>query len=700
MKKFLVVALTLLMVAAGLQLFAQEDPYLWLEEVLGKKSLQWVKTHSDKTAAELKAVPGFKSAYDTLLKDLNARDSITRVRKYGNYVYQNRQDAEHVRGLYCRTTLEEYRKPNPKWEPILDIDALAKKENENWVFKEWRGMVFNPTNPSRAMLHLSRGGGDAVVIREFDLDTRSFVKDGFTLKESKQWVFWRDNDYLFIATDFGKGSFTKSGFPRFVKLWKRGTPLKDAKTLLEVNENSIWVYARRLTCGDDYVELVTEGITFWKQITYVYKNGKLHKLDLPLDAELSGYFKKQLIVALKSDLKAGETIFKQGSLVSVKVADLLAGKPAYQLLIGPGPRVSVNDQFIHITKNMVLVPVLDNVKCKLLLYTQDKNGEWQTKRLPINENGALFLYQADERNDQCFFTYQNFLTPMSIYMVDGAGGKVEKLKSAPHRFNPDSLMVKQNHAVSKDGTRVPYFMVMRKDLKLDGNNPTLLYGYGGFRASTTPSYSGPRGKLWFEKGGVYVTANIRGGGEFGPQWHKAAILKNKRKSYEDFIAVAEDLVKRKVTSPEKLAIRGASNGGLLVGAVFTMRPDLFKAVVCRVPLLDMKRYTKLLAGASWAAEYGDPDDPDMWNYIKTYSPYHNVKKGLKYPKVFFVTSTRDDRVHPGHARKMAAKMMDMGYGLYFYENTEGGHGAAANNKQRAFMNALSYAYLYKMLMGK
>lgn len=695
MKKILIVLTVLFVIMPGIFLAAQEDPYLWLEEVQGKKALEWVKTHSDATAAEFKAIPGFQDAYDAILDELNSDDRIPFVTVKGKYLYNFWRDGNHVRGIYRRTTMEEYRKPNPKWETVLDIDSLAKKENENWVFK---GMNIVHPECTRGLLRLSRGGADAVVVREFDLNTLSFVKDGFNLKEAKHRISWMDKDTLFVGTDFGEGSFTKSGYPRFVKIWKRGTPLNEAKTLLEVDENSVWVYGFRLYSKDNYVDLVTEGKTFWKRITYILKKGKLHKLDLPSDALIYDIFRNQFLIQLKSDLTVNDKTFKQGSIVVIKVADLVAGKKNFQLLMAPSERVSIS--FVATTNNVVIMSLLDNVRGKLLLFTQDNNGAWHKMPVKTPVNGSVNVVGADLDNDYIFITYEDFLTPGSYYMVNGKNGKYEKLKSTPARFSPDSLKVDQFEAISQDGTKIPYFIVMPKDMKFDGNNPTLLYGYGGFRIPMRPRYAGTRGKVWFEKGGVYVVANIRGGGEFGPKWHKSAILKNKRKSYEDFIAVAEDLIKRKVTSPAKLGIQGGSNGGLLVGAVFTMRPDLFKAVVCQVPLLDMKRYTKLLAGASWAAEYGNPDDPDMWNYIKTYSPYQNVKKDTKYPKVFFVTSTRDDRVHPGHARKMAAKMMDMGHPVYFYENTEGGHGAAANNKQRAFMSALYYSYLYKLLMGK
>jgi prolyl oligopeptidase len=417
-----------------------------------------------------------------------------------------------------------------------------------------------------------------------------------------------------------------------------------------------------------------------------------------LDADFTGIFKKQVILKLKSDYKLNGKVFKQGVVLIGSLDKLINDKADFKVLIEPSDRMSVSS--VQTTKNHILITVLDNVVSKLYKYSQEKSGEWKRSEIIIKPNGTLSVFNTSEKNDNFFVNFTNFLTPSSLYMVSGESCKKELLKSAPKWFDSTPYDVKQNTATSKDGTKIPYFIVKRKDTKYDSNNPTLLYGYGGFLISLKPSYSASIGNAWLSKGGVYVLANIRGGGEFGPKWHQAALKKNRLKAYEDFIAVAKDLIKRKITSPKKLGIQGGSNGGLLVGATFVLRPDLFNAVVCQVPLLDMKRYTKLLAGASWAAEYGDPDKPDMWNYIKKYSPYHNVKKGVKYPEVFFTTSTRDDRVHPGHARKMVARMIGQGHRVFYYENIEGGHGGAANNKQKAYMSALAYSYLYKKLMNK
>ena len=695
MKKLFVISVCLLIFFTGVRVNAEKDPYLWLEEVQGAKALDWVKKQNAESVAVLEAVPGFKAVYENILGVLNSDKRVPFAGKRGDYFYNFWRDAEHVRGIYRRTTLEEYRKENPKWEIILDLDALAKKEGENWVF---HGINTLYPDFTRGLLNLSRGGADAAVVREFDINTKSFVKDGFQLPEAKSNVAWRDIDTLYVGTDFGEGSLTKSGYPRIVKLWKRGTPLKDAKTIFETDEKSVFAFGARMFSEDGYFDFVYEGVTFFTHNYYRVTDDKTEKIDIPQDADIIGYFKKQFLVQLKTDWKVGDITYKQGTVLIGMADDILAGKKNFHVLIEPRERFSISS--IRPTKSTILVTVLDNVVSKLYQYRQDTAGKWHKKQVPFEDNGSITVFNTNEKSDDYFVTYMNFLTPSSLYMVSGKDGKMEKLKNQPDFFDSKPYKVKQLEAVSKDGTRIPYFVVMGKDTKMDGKNPTLLYAYGGFEVSMQPFYSATTGIGWLEKGGIYVLANIRGGGEFGPQWHQAGLLKNRHKVFEDFIGVAEDLIKRKITSPEELGIMGGSNGGLLVGAVSVMRPDLFKAVVCQVPLLDMKRYTKLLAGASWAAEYGDPDDPDMWEYIKTYSPYHNVKKDVKYPEIFFTTSTRDDRVHPGHSRKMVAKMKDMGHKVYYYENIEGGHGGAANNQQRAYMSALAYAYLYKLLMGK
>ncbi len=696
MKACLLIVLICLIVAFIMSLFrSKKDPNLWLEKVLGEKALEWVGTQNKASTKILEAVPGFNELNEKNLEIMDSKERVPYASKRGKYLYNFWQDSKNPKGIYRRTTMEEYKKENPKWEIILDVDELAKKENENWVFK---GMDALYPDYTRAFLKLSRGGSDASVIREFDISTKSFVKDGFFVPEGKNMLSWRDENSVYLGADFGKDSLTDSGYPRIVKLWKRSTPLKDAKTIFETNKDSVYAFGGRMFSEEGHLDFIMETVTFYEKIFYLIREDKLVKLEIPRDADFAGYFKKQIIIKLRSDWKIGEKIYKQGAVIIGNLEEFLAGKKKFHILMEPENRLSISS--INTTKNMILITVLDNVVSKIYQFTQDKKGKWRKKLVEIEENGTLSIFNTNEKSDDYFVIYQSFLTPDSLYMVSGIDGNSQKLKSRPAFFDAEPFKVEQHDTISKDGTKIPYFTVMKKDVKFDGNNPTLLYGYGGFRNSMRPYYSATRGISWLEKGGVFVLANIRGGGEFGPSWHQAALQTNRHKCFEDFIAVAENLVNRKITSPEKLGIQGGSNGGLLVGTVFIQRPDLFKAVVCEVPLLDMKRYHKLLAGASWIAEYGNPDNPKMWDYIKTYSPYQNVKKGVEYPQVYFYTSTKDDRVHPAHARKMVARMMDMGHKVFYYENTEGGHSGGADNKQRAYMSTLSYAYLYKMLMGK
>lgn len=671
---------------------AQEDPYRWLEEVQGEKALEWVRARNEVSLKELQAVPGYTEAFDTILRISDAQDRIPIPARYGKFLYNFWKDAEHPRGVLRRTTLESFRKRTIDWETVLDIDALAKSENENWVYK---GASYRYPDYRRCLVNLSRGGADAVVVREFDLAAKAFVKGGFELPEAKSSIAWIDADTVFVGTDFGPGSLTTSGYPRIVKIWKRGTSLSGAKTVLEGKPESMSVSGFRIFSRRGNVDLVQERTDFYSGDFYLLRDGRLVKLDLPRDLEFSGLFNRQFLFSLRSDWDTGKARFRKGSVVVGKVDDVAAGRSDFTLLVEPGPRASVEG--LDTTRDHVYVTLLDNVVNRIARYTQGRDGKWTSAPVPTEGLGNLSLFNTDERDNDYFLSYQDFLTPPSLWRVSGRTGRKEFLKSLPARFDAEPYQAIQYEAISRDGTRIPYFVVMRKDAKPQGQYPTLLDAYGGFEVSQTPFYLSAMGATWLAKGGVFALANLRGGGEFGPAWHQDAILKNRHKVYEDMIAVSEDLVARRITSPAKLAIQGGSNGGLLVGAVSMMRPDLFKGVVCMVPLLDMKRYSKLLAGASWMAEYGNPDDPGMWDYMKDYSPYHMAKKDAKYPRIFFTTSTRDDRVHPAHARKMVARLLELGHDCLYWENIEGGHGGAANNRQAATMWALVYAYLYKTL---
>lgn len=674
---------------------AEEDKYLWLEDVEGAKQMEWVKQQNALSAKEIKAYEGFDTLVSNSLSILNDKERIPYASRIGDYLYNFWKDENHVRGIYRRTTMEEYQKASPKWETVLDIDKLGKDEGVNWVYKG-----FNCRYPEndRCFVSLSRGGADATETREFDLNTLSFVEQQsqpFFLAEAKSSLSWIDKDNVFVGTDFGDNSMTDSGYPKIVKQWQRGTPLSSAKTVFTGAQSSVAASGYVLFDGDNTLEVVTEALTFYTADHYVYRNGKLTQLPLPKDADIKGFFNGQLYVELKSDLQHKGKQFKQGSIIYTPVEQLIAQKPTFNTLVEPSATASISQ--VSFTKSAILVTWLDNVKGKLVRYTQAKDGQWKSMQAPFDPNGTISVFDVERDSDEFFVNFTSFLEPSSLYSFNAVTMKAEKVKGMKQQFAADKFETKQYFATSKDGTKVPYFVVMAKDLKLDGSNPTLLYGYGGFEVSLRPYYSATIGKNWLEQGGVYVLANIRGGGEYGPAWHQAALKQNRHKAYEDFEAIAEDLIARKITSSEHLGIQGGSNGGLLMGAAFTRRPELYNAVVCQVPLLDMKRYSKLLAGASWMGEYGDPDIPEQWDYIKTFSPYHNLKANTHYPKVFFTTSTRDDRVHPGHARKMVAKMEGMGIDVLYYENIEGGHAGAADNNQVAELSSMVYAYLMQQL---
>ncbi len=668
------------------------DPHLWLEDVTGDKALSWVREQNAVSQKQLAETAEFKTLQARLLANLNSKERIPFVNKMGPYLYNLWKDQNNPRGVWRRTTMAEYQKSTPQWETVIDLDALGKTENVNWV---WHGADCLYPDYQRCLISLSRGGADADEVREFDLVKKEFVKDGFRLPESKGNATWYDENNLIVGRDFGNGSMTDSGYPRISKLWKRGTELKDAEVLFEGKKDDVWIFgARDLSKGFER-EYFVRGITFFTNETFFRHNGKIVKIEKPDDADVSSH-QQWLIFTLKSEWKVGGKTWPSGAVLVTLFDDFMAGKRSFQMVFEPHSRKSLAG--MSFTKNHLIINELENVRNRLYVLTF-KNGKWQrdaVKGLP--EFGSIGATAVDdEESDQYWLTITDYLTPSQLHL--GEVGKTSQLlKQLPALFSAKGLHVKQHEATSKDGTKIPYFLVAKKDLKLDGSNPTLLYGYGGFEVSMTPGYNANAGSAWLEKGGVYAVANIRGGGEFGPSWHQAALKANRHKAYEDFIAVGEDLIARKITSTPHLGIQGGSNGGLLMGNMLTMRPDLWGAVVCQVPLLDMYRYNKLLAGASWMAEYGNPDVAEEWQYLQTFSPYHNLKADVKYPSILFMTSTRDDRVHPGHARKMAARMMqDYSKDVLYYENIEGGHGGAANNEQAAFMQAMAYTFLWQKL---
>jgi prolyl oligopeptidase len=671
---------------------AADDPYLWLEDINGEKSLTWVRERNAESEKELGG-ESFKQLETGILKILDSEAKIPYVSKKGNYFYNFWKDAKNPRGLWRRTTLEEYRKAEPKWETVLDVDALGKAEKESWVFQSAQ---FLKPECTRCLLSLSRGGSDASVVREFDVISKSFIKDGFQIPQAKSDFSWIDINTIFIGTDFGPDSLTDSGYPRIAKIWKRGTPLSQAKTIFEGAKTDVAASAfHDATKGFERDFLVRSPTFFTQEIFLLGKDGSKKKIDIPDDAE-SSVNREWLLVKPRSPWTVGGKTYAAGALLAASFDDYMAGKRELTVLFEPTPTTSLAEH--EWTRHHLILNVLDNVKNRLYLLTP-QDGKW--KQEPFEGAPAIGTVSAGavdaDESDDYFMDVTDFLTPPTLYFGT-IGKQKEKLKEQPAFFDAKDLEISQHFTQSKDGTRIPYFQVSKKNLSLDGSHPTLLTGYGGFEVSEVPSYGPVAGHAWMSRGGVYVLANIRGGGEYGPAWHQSALKQNRNRCYEDFAAVAQDLVSRKVTSVKHLGIAGGSNGGLLVGNMLTQYPQLIGAVVCQVPLLDMKRYSHLLAGASWMEEYGDPDKPEEWQFIKTFSPYQNVKAGMSYPPTLFMTTTRDDRVHPAHARKMMARMKEMGYDVRYYENIEGGHGTGADNKQAAHFQALEYSFLWQKLV--
>jgi prolyl oligopeptidase len=670
-----------------------DDPYGWLEEVEGEKSLAWVKARNSESEGALQG-GGYAKLHARLKGILDSNARIPYVTKMGDFYYNFWQDADHVRGVWRRTTLAEYQKPAPAWDTILDLDALDKAENTQWV---WHGADCLEPEYVHCLISLSRGGSDADVKREYDLKARAWVKDGFFVPEAKSEVGWITADRLWVGTDTGEGSLTTSGYPREVRAWDRGTRLADAPVLFAGNETDVSVNAWTDHDAGYVRHFVNESPTFFTSRTFVSRNGLFTRIDVPEDASV-GVYRQWLFVELRTDWTVGGKTWPAGALLVADFEAFMSGKRELEALFTPSATTAL--QGYVATPGAVTLNVLDNVKSKVIVARHGAAGWTQAPMPGLPAFGTIGVSAVDATgSDDVWLTLTDFVTPTTLSLgsvAEGAKPPVQ-LKALPALYNAKGLEITQAEATSADGTKIPYFMVAKKGLKLDGKNPTLLYGYGGFEVSMLPSYNSVMGAAWLEQGGVYVLANIRGGGEFGPNWHTSVVKANRHKVYEDFSAVAKDLAARKVTSAAHLGAMGGSNGGLLMGNMLTQYPELFGAIVCQVPLLDMKRYSHLLAGASWMDEYGDPDDPEQWKFIQTFSPYQLESASKTYPPVLFLTSTRDDRVHPGHARKLAAKLLGDKKPVYFWEDVEGGHGGAATSDQRATMWAMSYSFIWKEL---
>ena len=677
-----------------------EDPFIWLEEVEGEEALTWAAEQNALSIPRLQGDSRFEGIRDAIETVLTSDDRIPSPGLVNGQVYNFWQDDEHIRGLLRRTSLDSYRSDNPQWETVIDIDLLATVENANWVYK---GRTCLPDNPSRCLLRLSDGGKDAVVLREFDLENNNFVDGGFSVDEAKTNVDWVDANTLIIGTDFGPGSVTTSGYARTLRLWRRGTDINDAEQIIEVGLEDMSVGINTVAEDDARYSFVTRRPDFFTEQNWlVTPDGALAEIPFPIDVNLQGVFGDKLIALMRSDWSPTEDVtYPAGSLIAMDLASSISNSVATEVSVILDP--NVNDELdaisaVAITRDSIYISALKDVSGKLLRVRSGAGAEpaWSVATIELPENGAIRLVSADDYSDTLMVSYQSFLTPSALYLING-DEQPEAIKALAPQFDAEPYLVEQQFVASADGTSIPYYIVRAADAPMDGSTPTRLTAYGGFELSRTPAYVSAQSQVWLQQGGAYVLANIRGGGEYGPQWHQTALLENRQRVFDDFIAVAEDIIERGLTSPAHLGITGGSNGGLLVTAAMVQRPDLYNAIISAVPLIDMLRYHLLLAGASWTAEYGNPDIPAHYNFISEYSPYQNVRADADYPEIFLWTNPKDDRVHPGHARKMAARMLEQGHELIYFENAEGGHGGGANLGQLAVTQAMEVIYLLQKL---
>jgi prolyl oligopeptidase len=657
------------------------DPHLWLEDVTGDDALDWVRRHNDPTLAELGDAE-FEAMRTEALQVLDTDARIPYVRRRGEHLYNFWRDEANPRGLWRRTSLQSYRTDTPEWDVVIDVDALAAADDENWV---WAGADVIEPDHALALISLSRGGADAVVVREFDMRTREFVTGGFELPEAKTQISWADENTVLVGTDFGPDSLTDSGYARLVKRWRRGDALADAATVFAGEQADVIVAASVDRTPGFERTMISRAVDFFNDEIYELRDEQLLRIDAPTDASVSVHH-DWLLIELRTDWDG----YTAGSLLAASYSEFISGTKNLAVVFEPDARTSLHQY--SWTRDRLVVVTLADVASRVQIFTP---GEWTAADLPgVPPNTNTVIAAADSHGDEIFLDSSGFVTPSQLLHGTPAG-PVTQIKQAPGFFDTAGIEVSQHFATSADGTQIPYFVVGRPG----ATGPTLLGGYGGFEVSRTPGYDGVLGRLWLARGGTYVLANIRGGGEYGPGWHTQAMREGRHLVDEDFAAVARDLVARGVTTVARLGAQGGSNGGLLMGIMLTRYPDLFGALVCSVPLLDMKRFHLLLAGASWVAEYGNPDDPDDWEFISKYSPYQNISADRSYPSILITTSTRDDRVHPGHARKMTAALEQAGHPVSYYENIEGGHGGAADNSQAAFRAALIYRYLWRTIGG-
>jgi len=675
-----------------------EDPYIWLEDAHGSKAMAWVEAENAKSTGVLEKDPRYAGLYQEALVIFQAKDRIPSPNVLGGAVYNFWQDADHVRGIWRKTTLASYRMPDPAWSTVLDLDALAKAENANWFLQDTT--CVEPSE-RRCLLSLSDGGEDAVTVREFDLANDSFPAKGFVLAKGKQRVAWENEGALLVAREWTPGELTTSGYPFIVKRVKRGQPLSAAKEIFRgtANDGGYGVEPEVLWDGaGNRAILIKRPLTTFESEHYLVNGDKVAQLALPKKVEIRALIDGQVVLSLAEDWTVDGKAFAGGSLVAFdrKAATRDPEHLKVALLYAPGSRETFDEA--GATRDSLIVTTFDNVRGRAWVYRRSPHGTWGHVRLELPDNATIRIADSDLHGDQAFLSTAGFLQPSSLWELDTRTQRLADVKTLPAKFDASKDVVDQFETTSSDGTKIPYFVVHRKDMRLDGQNPTILYAYGGFQVSETPSYSAVMGKLWLERGGVYVLANIRGGGEFGPAWHEAGLKTHRQVIYDDFTAVARDLIARKITSPPHLGIQGGSNGGLLMGVELTQHPELWNAVDIQVPLLDMERFEKIAAGTSWVGEYGSVSNPDEAAFLAKISPYANVHRGTQYPEAFIWTTTKDDRVGPQHARKFAARLSEYGIPYLFYEVVEGGHGSGANLAEKAHTSALEFTYFARKLM--
>ena len=674
-----------------------DDPYVYMEEIEGARALDFARAENARSLPQLQNDPRYAGLYADALKIATAKDRIPSVGFSGAGDFRDYwQDAEHVRGVWRATSVASYRAGTPAWKTLIDLDALSKAENANWV---WKGADCLRPDDRLCLVSLSNGGKDAVEVREFDTATGKFIDGGFRLAEGKHRFEWLDKDTLFVVTDWTKADVTSSGYPFIAKILKRGQPLSEAREVFRGTKDDggygVQSIVLRDPAGKVQAVVIQRPLDTFNAEYHLLTDAGTARLDLPKKSTIKCYVSGRMVVSLEEDwaakgLKEGDLVDFDLSAVKAAPGDLKAS-----LVLRPTQSQSVEE--VATTRDRLVVVLLDNVKGQVRSLRRE-GDKWASTTLDLPKDSTIGVGSASDDDDRLVLNVAGFLNPSSQWLADAAGGKPVQLRALPARFDASKFAVDQYWATSKDGTKVPYFVVHAKDLKLDGSNPTLLNAYGGFLVSQSPTYAATAGKLWLEKGGVYVVANIRGGGEFGPRWHNAGLKLNRMRVYDDFFAVSQDLIARKITNPKKLGIVGGSNGGLLMGVAMTRHPELYNAIVIQVPLFDMIGYSHIGAGSSWIGEYGDPAVPEERAMLMSYSPYQNLKAGQPYPRVFIETSTKDDRVHPAHARKAAARLKELGYDYLYYENIDGGHAAAANLNERAMRQALEYTYLAQRLM--